>query len=63
MESEEFEKHIFPKLYMRILNGILVMYELFSDKEIFEENRREVYELVYTIIKKSFDSYKSTETT
>ena len=63
MESEEFEKQIFPKLYMRILNGILVMYELFSDKNIFEENKQEVYELVYDIIKKSLGQYKYTETT
>lgn len=39
------------------------MYELFSDKKLFEENKQEVYELVYDIIKKSLGQYKYTETT
>ena len=63
LENKNFEKQLFPKLYMRVLNGILVMYELFSDKNIFEENKQEVYELVYDIIKKSLGQYKYTETT
>ena len=54
--SEDFTRFIFPKLYMRILNGVLVMYELFSDKDVFENNRDEVYCLVYDIVKKSFEA-------
>ena len=54
--DEHFTRFVFPKLYMRILNGVLVMYELFSDKDVFENNRDEVYCLVYDIVKKSFEA-------
>ena len=54
--DEDFTRFVFPKLYMRILNGVLVMYELFSDKDVFENNRDEVYCLVYDIVKKSFEA-------
>ena len=54
--SEDFTRFVFPKLYMRILNGVLVMYELFSDKDVFESNRDEVYRLVYGIVKNSFEA-------
>ena len=54
--SEDFTRFVFPKLYMRILNGVLVIYELFSDKDIFENNRDTVYSVVYDIVKKSFEA-------
>ncbi|MGP1459737.1 MAG: TetR/AcrR family transcriptional regulator [Treponema sp.] len=56
--GEDFTQFVFPKLYTRILNGVLVMYELFSDKDVFESNRDEVFRLVYDIVKKSFELCK-----
>ncbi|UTC63541.1 TetR/AcrR family transcriptional regulator [Treponema sp. OMZ 787] len=40
------------KLYSRFFNGILIMYELFEDKTIFD--KKEIHDLIYSFVKKSF---------
>lgn len=54
--SEETKRtlseNLIPKLYSRIFNGILIVYELFNDRNIFEQNKNEVHDMIYEMIKK-----------
>ena len=39
-------------LYGRIFSGILIMYELLRDKKAFDDNRKEVHDFLYGMLKK-----------
>lgn len=42
------------KLYSRLFNGILIIYELFEDKTVFDKGKKDIHDLIYSFIKKSF---------
>ena len=42
------------QLYSRLFNGILIIYELFEDKTVFDEGKRELHDFLYSCVKKSF---------
>ena len=42
------------RLYSRLFNGILIIYELFEDKTVFDEGKRELHDFLYSCVKKSF---------
>ncbi|MGI5066718.1 TetR/AcrR family transcriptional regulator [Treponema putidum] len=42
------------RLYSRLFNGILIMYELFEDKTVFDKGKKDIHGLIYSFIKKSF---------
>lgn len=44
------------KFFFRIFNGILIVYELFSDKEVFTHNMDKMHDLIYHILKVSAES-------
>ena len=46
---------------LRILNGILVMHELFSDKKIFVANKNNIYTMILTAIQNFFAEHQSIE--
>ena len=46
---------------LRILNGILVMYELFSDKKIFIANKNKIYTMILTAIQNFFAEHQNIE--
>lgn len=47
-------------LYSRIFIGIMMSYELFSDKKIFDSKRAEIHAVLYAFIKKIFLEMKNT---
>nr|WP_253692494.1 MULTISPECIES: TetR/AcrR family transcriptional regulator [unclassified Treponema] len=42
------------RLYSRLFNGILIIYELFEDKTVFNKEKSEMHNLIYSCVKKSF---------
>ena len=42
-------------LYSRMFIGIIMSYELFSDKKVFDSKRKEIHALFYAFIKKMFE--------
>ncbi|WP_428770281.1 TetR/AcrR family transcriptional regulator [Treponema sp. HNW] len=42
-------------LYSRMSIGIMMSYELFSDKKIFDSKRDEIHSIIYAFIKKTFE--------
>lgn len=42
-------------LYSRMVIGIIMSYELFSDKKVFDSKRKEIHALFYAFIKKMFE--------
>lgn len=42
-------------LYSRMFIGIIMSYELFSDKKVFDSKRTEIHALLYAFIKKMFE--------
>jgi len=38
--------------YSRLCIGIMTVYELFSDKEVFEDRRSEIHDIVYSFVRK-----------
>ena len=42
-------------LYSRIFIGIIMSYELFSDKKVFDSKRKEIHALFYAFVKKMFE--------
>ena len=42
------------QLYSRLFNGILIMYELFEDKTVFDKGKRELHDFLYSCVRKSF---------
>ncbi len=59
-ELKIFKKSSFEnsaiKFFFRIFNGILIVYELFSDKEVFTHNMDKMHDLIYHILKVSAES-------
>ena len=47
------------KFFFRIFNGIFIIYELFSDKEVFMKNMDKVHDLIYHIVKISAEDDES----
>lgn len=47
------------KFFFRVFNGIFIIYELFSDKEIFMKNMDKVHDLIYHIVKISAEDDES----
>ena len=42
-------------LYSRMFIGIIMSYELFSDKKVFDSKRKEIHALFYAFVKKMFE--------
>ena len=42
------------RLYSRLFNGILIIYELFEDKTVFDKGKKDIHDLLYFCVKKSF---------
>ena len=42
------------RLYSRLFNGILIIYELFEDKTVFDKGKKDIHDLLYSCVKKSF---------
>lgn len=42
-------------LYSRMFIGIIMSYELFSDKKVFDTKRKEIHALFYAFVKKMFE--------
>lgn len=49
--KQNLSKEFLPKLYSRIFNGILIIYEILNDKKIFEEKRFELHDIIYGMLK------------
>ena len=47
------------KFFFRVFNGIFIIYELFSDKEVFMKNMDKVHDLIYHIVKISAEDDES----
>lgn len=50
----EFKSNKKCQLYSRIFNGILIIYELFSDKTVFNKQKKEIHDIIYSFVEKSF---------
>lgn len=47
------------KFFFRVFNGIFIIYELFSDKEVFMKNMDKVHDLIYHIVEISAEDDES----
>ncbi|MGP1576747.1 MAG: TetR/AcrR family transcriptional regulator [Treponema sp.] len=62
-EEETFFSFISTKSYFifKILNGILVMHELFSDKQPFIKNKEVIHNMIFTVIQNFFAEHQYVE--